>query len=72
MKKVTTKNGTTLYLPSVHEINSAYSNDSGFCIACGEEAYGVEPDARNYTCECCDKSKVFGVEELMLRGIYHN
>jgi hypothetical protein len=23
----------------------------GFCVACGEETDGVEPDARRYTCE---------------------
>jgi len=26
-------------------------DDMGFCIACGAEAYGVEPDARKYECE---------------------
>lgn len=40
----------------------------GVCIACGEEAYGVEPDARNYTCESCGKPKVFGLEECLMRG----
>lgn len=38
----------------------------GFCIACGEEAFGVEPDARNYECEACGESKVFGAEELLM------
>jgi len=27
----------------------------GFCLACGEDAFGCEPDARNYTCELCDE-----------------
>ena len=31
----------------------------GFCIACGEEAYGVEPAAREYECECCGGRAVF-------------
>ena len=39
----------------------------GFCIACGAEAYGVEPDARKYVCECCGKRAVYGAEELLLR-----
>ncbi len=39
----------------------------GFCIACGEEAYGVEPDARRYECESCGEKKVFGAEELLIR-----
>jgi predicted RNA-binding Zn-ribbon protein involved in translation (DUF1610 family) len=38
----------------------------GFCIACGEEAYGVEPDARKYECESCGKKKVYGAEELLI------
>jgi len=38
----------------------------GFCLACGEDAYGVEPDARGYTCEECDEPKVYGAEEVML------
>ncbi len=38
----------------------------GFCIACGDEAIGCEPDAREYTCESCGEDKVFGAEELLL------
>ena len=40
--------------------------DMGFCIACGAEAYGVEPDARRYECEECGKEKVYGAEELLI------
>ena len=25
----------------------------GFCLNCGEQAFGIEPDARNYTCDEC-------------------
>ena len=38
----------------------------GICVACGQDADGCEPDARNYKCECCGKRQVFGAEELML------
>lgn len=38
----------------------------GFCIACGADASGCEPDARNYQCEDCGARQVFGAEELML------
>ena len=38
----------------------------GFCTACGEDADGCEPDARNYRCECCGERKVFGAAELLL------
>lgn len=52
------------------EIIEAIESDenAGFCILCGEKAYGVEPDARNYTCEYCGSPKVFGAEELMIMG----
>ena len=38
----------------------------GFCVACGDEAYGVEPDARKYRCESCGEYKVYGAEELLI------
>jgi len=38
----------------------------GFCIACGEEADGCEPDARRYPCACCGENKVYGAEELLV------
>ena len=38
----------------------------GFCIACGEEADAVEPDAERYTCENCGERKVYGAEILLL------
>ena len=40
----------------------------GFCLMCGEEAYGVEPDARKYECEHCGAHAVYGAEELLLMG----
>lgn len=45
----------------------AYAADDGlgFCIACGAEAGGVEPDAREAPCEVCGEPAVFGAEELM-------
>jgi ribosomal protein L37E len=38
----------------------------GFCLACGDEAYDVEPDARKYECESCGANKVYGAEEILL------
>ena len=38
----------------------------GFCIKCGEEADGCEPDARRYRCEACGARAVYGAEELVL------
>jgi hypothetical protein len=42
-----------------------YGEYVGFCIACGAESFGVEPDARKYPCEVCDKNTVYGAEELL-------
>jgi hypothetical protein len=38
----------------------------GFCIACGKEAMGCEPDAREYECESCGEHQVYGAQELLL------
>lgn len=39
----------------------------GFCIACGEEQDGCEPDATKYLCEGCGQRQVYGASELLLR-----
>jgi hypothetical protein len=44
----------------------AVMDNPGFCIACGEDADGCEPDAVGYECECCGKRAVYGAEELLL------
>ena len=41
-------------------------DNPGFCVACGEDAEGCEPDARGYECELCGKHAVYGAEELLL------
>jgi hypothetical protein len=43
------------------------TGNPGFCLACGEDASGCEPDARHYECECCGEARVFGAEELLMR-----
>jgi hypothetical protein len=42
---------------------------TGFCVACGAEVLGVEPDARQYACEGCGEETVYGVEELLVMGL---
>lgn len=41
----------------------------GMCLACGELADGVEPDARRYECECCGAHKVYGFEEIAMHCV---
>lgn len=38
----------------------------GFCLDCGHEQGGCEPDARKYKCESCGQRAVFGAEELCI------
>lgn len=39
-------------------------DNPGFRIACGADAGGCEPDAREYECEACGEPQVYGAEEL--------
>lgn len=48
------------------ERRSTSLDNPGICLQCGQEAEGVEPDARNYTCESCGAAQVFGCEELLI------
>lgn len=41
---------------------------AGYCLHCGEQAYGVEPDACSYECDLCGSHAVYGIEELMMLG----
>jgi len=52
-------------MAAVEDAQSTLSNP-GFCIACGEDADGVEPDARRYECDCCGERGVYGAEELLM------
>ena len=56
---------------TIEEIEQADADMSGFCLACGAERYGTEPDARRYPCEECGKKLVFGAQEIALMGLVH-
>ena len=53
---------------TMDQIIDAVQSDNylGFCLACGSEAYNVEPDAREYKCEACGEKKVYGAEEILM------
>jgi hypothetical protein len=38
----------------------------GFCLSCGTEHDGIEPDARRYHCDACDNDSVYGAEEIVI------
>lgn len=50
---------------AVERQNTTLDNP-GFCLACGEEAEGVDPDAEEYGCESCGENRVYGAEQLLL------
>jgi hypothetical protein len=54
---------------SEREYIQADGDSAGFCLACGAETTGVEPDARRYECEACGAAKVYGLEELLVMGL---
>ena len=41
-------------------------DNRGVCLKCGEEQYGVEPDAEGYQCEACGAMEVAGAEQIIL------
>jgi hypothetical protein len=49
-------------------LEAGMSDQCGFCLACGYEQGGCEPDARKYECERCTHKLVFGSEEIALMG----
>jgi hypothetical protein len=57
---------------TLEQLEEALLNDSstGFCLSCGNEAYGVEPDAREYECMKCGQYDLFGAEEILIMGDY--
>lgn len=64
-----TKSGAIQIKPSLEFAMELAESEDGFCLACGKTQAGVEPDARQYVCECCGASKVYGAEELVLMGL---
>lgn len=42
------------------------TDNPGFCLACGEEADGCEPDAQKYECEYCGEREVYGASEVLM------
>lgn len=46
--------------------HSTTLDSPGFCLVCGLEAEGVEPDARHCECEACGEHQVYGAHELLM------
>lgn len=65
---------TTTHKLTFSQVQQAVESDrnAGFCLACGEEASGVEPDAREYKCESCGELRVFGAEQILIMGAFND
>ena len=51
------------------QVEEASGLQAGYCLACGEMQECCEPDAREYRCDNCKQSQVFGAEELLIMGL---
>lgn len=54
---------------SQDEFHEADEGSIGYCIRCGSDCDGCEPDARRYRCEACSKTSVYGTQELLIMGL---
>ena len=41
-------------------------DNPGFCLACGAETDGCEPDAEQYACDSCGEAAVYGASEILI------
>lgn len=58
---------TEAVLMDAAERRDSALDNPGFCVACGEEREGCEPDARRYPCDSCGRpDTVYGAEELLV------
>jgi len=66
------KSGKRRYKPTFSALVQALEIDDnyGFCLGCGIQVGGVEPDAERYKCENCGNLLVFGAEQLLIRGLH--
>ena len=70
-KKVNTRSGAVRYaqVMTEGEYSSSADEGGGACVMCGSPAEDyVEPDARQYHCDCCGQDGVYGLEELLIMG----
>jgi|ETNvirome_6_1000_1030641.scaffolds.fasta_scaffold84174_2 hypothetical protein len=64
---LTTTTGTTVDV-STDAVVGADLSDPGYCLRCGAERGGCEPDAREYPCDACGECLVYGAQELLMMG----
>ena len=57
--------------PTLDDVLEAVMADenTGWCLACGAQRDGIEPDAHHYECWECGELQVFAAEELLVSGM---
>jgi hypothetical protein len=62
------RSAKTVVLSAARVMRAIREDDTaGFCIECGDQVHGVEPDACGYMCEACHKPAVYGAEEILMQ-----
>lgn len=59
---------SAVVIEAVERHNTSLDNP-GFCIKCGAEREGCEPDMEKRECESCGERAVYGAEELLLHMV---
>ena len=57
---------TTERIASALEDYELNCGNPGFCLTCGADADGCEPDAEFYECEECGSPEVFGAMQVAI------
>jgi anaerobic ribonucleoside-triphosphate reductase len=60
------KSLTTARVMKAAKSNMFGTTNIGFCVYCGAEVDGVEPDAERYECDSCERRGVYGAEQILL------
>lgn len=61
-----------ILIPWSHIEETHYSLDNlAWCLGCGHEHTGCEPDARRYICESCHKPLVMGPHTILFEYPEH-
>ena len=54
--------------PTLEQVMEAIAadNNTGYCLACGEEHDNCEPDQQREKCRSCGKFEVYGAEGILI------
>lgn len=56
--------------PTLDELIAMIEADLGWCVSCGSELDGLEPDAHDVECDVCGARTGYGAQELLIQGLH--